>query len=508
MVSSSPTPRLPRYMGSQRSQIDAIGSIVRTHVLGSDAPLRKKHALGQAHAVDMCSGSGAVSRWLRQEGWVVQSLDIEQYAWHWNQYAMQTTCDGIAKEEAVYRSLHNLDASIDIVRWWNSLLPTLQAPAYFEEHYAPNEQCQRMYFMPHVARWLDQALFWHTSQDWSATPLLHAYFVSEICCAMIRAANTSGTMKSFHAQWGGSTNHRMEDIQTLPQLEPMWTLPGPVGSATVHDATQPWDGKADVVYFDPPASLQQFSSSYHLLNAFVQGHYKIPSATGKHGDKSGILRGAHSSAFSKKATVERAWQDWIKSVQNNASWLVVTYPKSALIPSEQAAMILQQHGKNTVTRHDIGDTFVYVVKTNQWQSPQQLKRMLCKVSPDPVLNEYVNPQKLAPRFTLVRIASKIHVYDQRKCVAIISKRYKTTWLSEPTIQDIDIWKNAQLSLIERFSQYLIDKQWLSALTALREMRKTCSSKKQYQEHWTMLYHLAQAHGMHAMMGRINAICWR
>ena len=142
------------------------------------------------------------------------------------------------------------------------------------------------------------------------------------------------------------------------------------------------------------------------------------------------------------------------------------------------------------------------------QSPQQLKRMLCKVSPDPVLNEYVNPQKLAPRFTLVRIASKIHVYDQRKCVAIISKRYKTTWLSEPTIQDIDIWKNAQLSLIERFSQYLIDKQWLSALTALREMRKTCSSKKQYQEHWTMLYHLAQAHGMHAMMGRINAICWR
>ena len=254
MVSSSPTPRLPRYMGSQRSQIDAIGSIVRTHVLGSDAPLRKKHALGQAHAVDMCSGSGAVSRWLRQEGWVVQSLDVEQYAWHWNQYAMQTTRDGIAKEEAVYRSLHNLDASIDIVRWWNSLLPTLQAPAYFEEHYAPNEQCQRMYFMPHVARWLDQALFWHTSQDWSATPLLHAYFVSEICCAMIRAANTSGTMKSFHAQWGGSTNHRMEDIQTLPQLEPMWTLPGPVGSATVHDATQPWHGKADVVYFDPPAS--------------------------------------------------------------------------------------------------------------------------------------------------------------------------------------------------------------------------------------------------------------
>ena len=508
MVSPSTNPRLPRYMGSQRSQLDAIGAIVRTHVVGCDTALRRKHAQGQAQAVDMCSGSGAVSRWLRQEGWTVQSLDIEQYAWHWNQYAMQTTPEGLAKEEALYRQQHGLDSDADIVQWWNTLLPTLQAPAYFEEHYAPNEQCQRMYFMPHVAHWFDQALFWHTSQDWSTTPLLHAYFVSEVCSAMIRAANTSGTMKSFHAQWGGSTGHRLEDIQTLPQIEPLWTLTGPIGQAAVHDATQPWSGCTDIVYFDPPASLQQYGSSYHLLNAFVLGHYQIPSATGKHGDKSGILGGAYSSAFSKKTTVERAWQSWIKSVQDNASWLVVSYPKAALLPSEQVALILQQHGKNTVTRHDIGDVFIYVVKTNQWQSPQQLKRILSKACADPTLSEYINPQKLVPRFSLVRIASKIHVYDQRTCVATISKRYKATWLVTPAAQDIEIWKHAQLSTMERFSQYLIDKQWLSALTALREMRKTYPHKKQYQEHWSMLYHLAQAHGMHTMLGRINAICWR
>lgn len=495
-------------MGSQRGQIDAIGQLVRTHVLANDPELRKKYSCGQAQAIDMCSGSGVASRWLRQDGWLVHSVDQEPYTWYWNYYAMNATHEALERQEKQYRLLHELPTDTDIVAWWNELIPRLDAPAYFEEHYAPNEQCQRMYFMPHVAHWLDQALHWHTSQDWSATPLLHAHFVSEVCNAMIRAANTSGTMKSFHAQWGGTTGHRMADIQTLPCIEPFWALRGPIGSVALHDATQDIATCADIIYFDPPASVHQFSSCYHLLNAFVQGHYRVLNISGKHGEKSGILSGAHSSVFSKKSTVHRAWQDWISHVQNQAPWLVVTYPKDGLLPTHTIAMSLQQNGKNTVSRYEVDNVYVYIVKTNQWQSPQQLKRILAKASESPPLGDYYNPQKLIPRFALIPVASKIKVYDQNQCIAIISRRYKITWLKPPCSQDLSIWQDAQLSTFERFSQYLVDRQWLSALTALRELRRVCKHKKEYQEHWNMLHHLAQAHGQRSMLHRINALSWR
>ena len=506
MLTCSST-RLPRYMGSQRNQIDAIGRLITTHVLNNDILLRQKHSDRQANVIDMCSGSGVASRWLRADGWIAHSVDQEPYTWHWNYYAMNATPDTLACQESLYRTQHNLPENTNIVEWWNTLIPSLRAPPYFEEHYAPNPQCQRMYFMPHVAHWLDQALYWHTSQDWSATPLLHSHFVSEVCSAMIRVANTSGTMKSFHAQWGGTTGHRLSDIQTLPCIKPFWLLDGPAGTASLHDVTQDILTPADLIYFDPPASVHQFSSSYHLLNAFSLGHYRVPKASGKHGEKAGILSGAHSSAFSKKASVQRAWQDWIVNVQKKAPWLVVTYPKEGLLSTEKIAMTLQQHGRHTVSRHDLGDIFVYIVKTNTRQNPLQIKKMLTKVADLPRLGEYYAPQKLSSRFSLARVASKINVYDNNQCVAIISRRYKITWVKPPCHQDFAIWKKAELSTSDRFFQYLIDRQWLSALAALRDLRKICKKKKEYQEHWNMLHHLAQAHDQKPFLKRINAIHW-
>lgn len=493
-------------MGSQRNYIDGIGELVRTHIMTKDAALRQKHEKGHARIIDMCSGSGVASRWFRQAGWTVNSVDHELYTSHWNYYALNVTPEALAHEQGLYKVLHGLPKDTDIVAWWNTMLPSLDAPGYFETHYSPHEYCQRMYFMPHIAQWLDKALHWHTSQDWSATPLLHAHFVSEVCNAMICAANTSGTMKSFHAQWGGPTGHRMGDIQTLPCIKPFWKIDGPIGTATVHDVTQPIPISADLIYFDPPASVQQFSSSYHLLNAFAQSHYRTPSTSGKHGDKSGILSGAYSSPFSKKSTAVRAWQDWIGQAQKKAPWLVVTYPANGLLSTEQVAILLQQNGKNTVSRYSIEDIYVYIVKTQNWQSPQQLKRFLIK-SPEPVaLGEFYNPQKLSPRFSLASSASKINVYDQNQCIAIISSRYKITWLTPPSYQDLPVWTKAQFSVSERFSQYLIDRKWLCALTALRELKKTCKCKKTYREHWNMLRHLIQAHNMRSMLGRIDALC--
>lgn len=493
-------------MGSQRYQLNDLSNILQLGVLDQDPVLRAKHIQGNASFIDTCSGSGAVSIHLRQAGWLVQSIDSEPYAWYWNYYAMHCTNESLEEEIKRYRELQGIPMEVCVVDWWNNVLKQSNgAKPHFEKHYAPNDSCTRMYYQPHVARWIDNALHMHTTYSWEDTPLLHAFFVSEVLQAMIKAANTSGTMKSFYSQWGGPTGHRLNDITQCPSIRPIWSIAGPVGEALVQDATTfKAPDQTDVIYFNPPSSVHQYASCYHLLNVFVNGDYKEPKSSELHGGKSGISSDAYSSPFSKYTTVTQAWNQWIEQAQMQASWLIVTYEKKGLLSSEEIVHILQQHGRNTVERHLSDNSYVYTVKTNSWQSPNQLKRMLAKTESLPVVKEYYQPLRLCPRFTLKLQASKIRVYDQGLCIASINRRYKITWFQTPSESDSALWNYAAFTANERFQQYLIEKQWLSACTCLKAMQSTCSIQ-QYLEQWTMLDHLARVYGEHDIVKKVKKL---
>lgn len=503
MLFPSP-PRLPRYMGSQRNALNELTQAVDSILLRDRALYTKFHS-GNASIIDMCSGSGAVSQHWRQKGWETTSIDIEPYTWYWNYYAMNCSQDLLVKELQLYRALHDLSDDTCIIEWWNNLLKSInhQTP-YFEKYYAPHDGCERMYYTPCVARWLDRALHIHTNYDWSETPLLHAYFVSEILNNMISASNTSGTMKSYHAQWGGPTKHRLADIQTVPQLKPFWLIQGPTGSAYVKDITLPTEQRADIIYCNPPSTVHQYGSCYHLLNTFVLGAQEVPKQGKAHGTKAGILK-ATSSEFSKTKTLKAAWAAWLKSNQNMANWLLVSYSKEGLLSSPELATILQNNGRHTVEINDVGDFYIYTVRTNVRQNPKVLKTMLSEKQPQPPsLGEYFAPQLLAPFFKLEQVATKIFVFDNNQCLASINRRYKVKWVKLPTTQQRTIWLNAEFGLPQLFNQYLIDKEWLSALTCLRKIKRL-RHKKEFREQWNMLYHLAQSHGQKEIVKKLQLL---
>ena len=478
---------LPRYMGNKR------------HLTSGLLQLLAPHQKTNPSIVDMGAGSSAIGRALRRNGWTVHGVDIASYTAPWNAYALTATQNELLDEIARYQREHN---TTDIVQWWNHLLSSIPpAPAYFAKYYSPSNVSSRKYFTQPVAQWLDRALYLHTRHDWSSYPLLHAHFCGEVLRLMINAANCTGTLKSFHTEWGGPSGHRWEELNRVPRIEPLWLPTGPKGSFSSTELP----AQADVIMFDPPSSVHQYASCYHLLSAFMAGSYAQPiDDNNTHGAKAGILPGQHSSPFSKRATVRAAFDAWTKTVQERAPTLVVLYPSNGLLAPMEIGTILQQHGRNTVTRIPVQDTFAYIVKTERWQTPAQLKKQCAGTRPAPALwPVYCDPERLPYTYSVHSSGSKWSVRDASGVpIALINRRYKIQWLVPENERLRKDWDLCALSSLDRFNKYLINKQWLAAWTCLRQ---TPVSSNHYREQWTMLHHLARACGAHRIVARMEKV---
>ena len=477
---------LPRYMGNKRH--------LTLDLLRILSPYQKNNP----SIVDMGAGSSAIGRSLRQNGWTVHGVDIADYTAPWNIYALTATQNKLTDEIVRYQREHD---TTDIVPWWNHLLTSItNATAYFAKYYSPSNLSSRKYFTQPVAQWLDRALHLHTRHDWSSYPLLHAHFCGEVLRLMINAANCTGTLKSFHTEWGGPSGHRWEELNRIPSIEPLWLPLGPQGSFSSTELPE----QTDVVVFDPPSSVHQYASCYHLLSAFMTGAYTRPADDNNiHGSKAGMLPGQYSSPFSKRATVGPAFDAWTKSVQERAPTLVVLYPSNGLLSPMELGTILQQHGRNTVTRIPVQDTFAYIVKTEHWQTPAQLKKQ-CSSAPAPIpWPLYCDPERLPNTYRVQSRGSKWSVRDATGVhVAFINRRYKIQWLVPESERLRKDWDLCALSVLDRFNKYLINKQWLAAWTCLSHLPV---ASHHYLEQWTMLHHLARACGAHRIVARMEKV---
>lgn len=480
-----PEAPLPRYMGSKR------------HLAADLVELLTPHIPPHGVLVDIGAGSGALSRAFRRHGWRVHAMDVATYTMPWNTYALMATSPLLQDEVRRYRKQHGID---DVVTWWNAILSSaLDAPAYFAQHYSPSTTTSRKYFTPEVAQWLDKALHWHTTHDWASYPLLHAHFCSEVQRLMINTANCTSTLKSYHHEWGGPSNHRWTELSTIPVIGPLWVPEGPPGTFSPTEMPS----EADAIVFDPPSSVHQYASCYHLLTAFIEGHYRAPAAqSSRHGSKAGILPNQYSSLFSKRATTKKAFHDWIASVQHRTSTVIVLYPPNGLLTPLELAAILQQHGNHTVTRIPLQDTYAYIVKINQPQTTAQLKKQCATLdAPKSPWSDYYEPSRLPKKYQVRLTGTKWRICNASgDPIALLNSRYKVKWLTSESLREQSDWDAAALSVENRFALHLVNKQWLAAWTCIRTQ---LTHSMTYREQWTMLHHLARVCGERRILHRME-----
>ncbi len=355
------TRQLIAYIGNKRRILGFLYRIFRA--LGERHPL--------SSFVDPFAGSGAVARLARQMGMDVCANDWEEYSRIINT-AYLTTRPGDLR--ALFQDRGGLQKVLDTL---NKLQGPPKRP-YISTHYAPRDtntadyRTERLFYTRENALFLDRVR--ETIEEWypeeaagraSAEGLQPGAGISpESRCRRARDlllslllyeaathVNTSGVFKAYHKGFGGHGRDALSRIMAPMRLEYPVLHPSGAGAAVAKlDAAGFLAGcSADLCYLDPPYTIHQYGSNYHLLNTIAFWDYlPVDNRLGPDGRllrKGGIREDwiDTRSDFCYARTAPAALEEVMKAA--DARYVVLSYNSEGVISIEELIDILSGFGR-------------------------------------------------------------------------------------------------------------------------------------------------------------------
>lgn len=331
--------QLITYIGNKRALLDFIGSAV--------ADVRERLGTDKLSTFDVFSGSGIVSRYLRQHSSLVVANDLERYAEIINRCylanrseldmkAFERTWKGITDELSERERSGNLERSGII------------ASRYAPEDDRNIKRGERAFYTTRNARYIDTARMLIERLPES----MRHYFIAPLLSEASIHANTSGVFKGFYknsATGIGEFGGRKGDA--LLRIRGDISLPFPVfsdcecetvilsGDANEACARAP---EVDVAYLDPPYNQHPYGSNYFMLNLISD--YRAPTGESP---VSGIPPDWNRSAYNRKRDAAASLESLAKRVR--AKYLLVSFNSEGFIERADMERILSGVGK-TETR--------------------------------------------------------------------------------------------------------------------------------------------------------------
>lgn len=331
--------QLITYLGNKRALLDFIDSAV--------TDIRSRLGTRKITTFDVFSGSGIVSRYLRQYSSLVVANDLEQYAETINRcylankseldlHALERAWTDITGELRSRETGGKLDG--------DGLIATKYAPADDRDI----KRGERVFYTTRNARYIDTArkLIAELSEP------LQPFFIAPLLSQASIHANTSGVFKGFYknsATGIGEFGGRKGDA--LSRIRGDIALPFPVfsdnecealilaGDANSSCARAP---EVDVAYLDPPYNQHPYGSNYFMLNLISDYRESASESV-----VSGIPVDWNRSAYNRKRDASAALESLAKDIK--AKFLLVSFNSEGFIERSEMERILSLIGK-TETR--------------------------------------------------------------------------------------------------------------------------------------------------------------
>ncbi len=351
--------QLITYIGNKRALLDFIGSGVQE--------VQKRLGREKLHCLDVFSGSGIVSRYLKQFSSSITVNDLENYS------CIINRCYLSNKSEVNSKTLKELHAKLTekinrrLQKFEQS--GSYKKAGFISELYAPADESQiqkeeRCFYTPYNAAYLDVARQFIESEipeHWKE------FFIAPLLSEASIHANTAGIFKGFYknsktgtGQFGGNARN------ALTRIKGKISLPLPVfsdyecryrvfcndanqlvNSEELYDRDFTDKGCFDLAYFDPPYNQHPYGSNYFMLNLLAD--YQRPDAE-KISRVSGIPRDWHRSDYNKKRRVAEVFVELVRNVR--ARFVLVSFNSEGFIPKEEMIELLSSCGKVDVLESD------------------------------------------------------------------------------------------------------------------------------------------------------------
>lgn len=319
------------YIGNKRSLLKYIdGALVEIK-----KDLKKEHLI----SADLFSGSGIVSRLLKQHSIELHTNDLEDYARVINECYLSN------KEDVDFNLLKALYKKICLNRDYK----TKKTNGFISELYAPVnddhiKKDERVFYTSRNARYIDS-----TRQLISTFPKEYQkYFIAPLLYEASKKTNTCGVFKGFYknsdtdiGQFGGNGKNALSRIKANIKIDlPVFSdfsCKTFIHQKDANDLVNELP-HLDIAYIDPPYNQHPYGSNYFMLNLIT--NYSRPTNISK---VSGIPIGWNKSNYNKKTTALEALIDLCKKI--NSTYLIISYNSEGFIKKTQMLESLRKLGK-------------------------------------------------------------------------------------------------------------------------------------------------------------------
>lgn len=324
------TQQLITYIGNKRTLLPAIHKIL--------LQVREKTGGRKLMTADLFSGSGVVSRLLKQHSSLVVANDLETYS------KIINTCFLSNKSEVplleINDAVDRLNARADSGDF---------NEGFIREMYAPKDETSitsedRVFYTIDNARRLDSFAQWIAEEDDAIQP----YLLGPLMSKASKHTNTAGIFKGFYKNtdtkvgaYGGKAGNAL--LRILGQIR----LEAPVlsnfysdyliihGDAAKISTELP---ELDLVYLDPPYNQHPYGANYYMLNYLR--NYERPKAVSK---VSGIPTDWNRSDFNVKSKALKSLRETVEPL--SARFVLISFNDEGFISPSEMRDFLSSLGK-------------------------------------------------------------------------------------------------------------------------------------------------------------------
>lgn len=290
-----------------------------------------KQCTHNVHTItDIFAGTGAVSKYLKTNGYSVFSNDILYMSYVLNKGILEMNAPISPELRNIIAYLNNL--TIENCPWFDI------ETAFIYHNYSPNNQCERMYFQCDNAMKIDLIRQEIERFKNKVSETEYYYLLALLLNAVPYVSNITGTYGAYLKYWDKRTYNPL----TLEEVE---IAPSSIRCQCFNQNATDFAHQieCDLVYLDPPYNGRQYLPNYHILETIARYDYpKTKGITGVRVDPTKM------SDFCKKGKAANAFQNLLDSLK--CKYILLSYNNEGLLDTEQMSQIVCKSGNKTSFR--------------------------------------------------------------------------------------------------------------------------------------------------------------
>ena len=315
-----------RYLGSKQKLLASIEGVIK-----------QNNIEGQVFA-DVFAGTGCVGDYFKDKYQII-SNDFLYYSYVMNCAKLENS------KTPGFQQLKKQIRCKDVFSWFNSLEFKPDESYFFYNNYSPKGG--RMFFTEENAIKIDgirqeiEKLYKGKFISQSEYFFLLASMIESIT----KVSNTSGTYEAYFKFWDSRAEKNFE-FQPLEICEKNLHSKNIIYNLDTNQLIREISG--DIAYIDPPYTVTQYISAYHMFETLIK--YDYPEIKGIGGKRN---RENKNSLYAQRTKAKNIFEDLFRQIQ--FKHILVSYSNQGLVPLDELcelASIFAVDGKVKINEFD------------------------------------------------------------------------------------------------------------------------------------------------------------